>query len=95
MDQLNDKFWDELSKSIKRGYDINPGAVLEIILTHLIATNYQTTELLRRQLELEQLVRSGTVDFDKVRSELSQLLNELAEKATKRKNEYLTGLAEG
>src|SRR5260221_10255178 len=44
-----------------QGYNLNLAHVLEFLMARTIANSFLSSEILRRQIELEQLIQNGTV----------------------------------
>lgn len=71
------------------GYNINTSDLVEWLIINMISNNFLTSEILRRQIELEQKISTGTVDSDAATEELMNIANQIAEKATNQKNELI------
>ena len=89
MDKFNP---DDLLKSNQPGYNLRQGDVFEWLIAQNIATTLLVSETLRRQLELEELVKTGNVNDDVVQNKMKEITDLIADEATKRKNSAIADL---
>ena len=75
-----------------KGYTLNMAHVLEFLMARTIANSFLSSEILRRQLELEQLIKTGEVDSDKAAAECNELCKQISELATIEKNNTISEL---
>lgn len=75
-----------------KGYTLNMAHVLEFLMARTIANSFLSSEILRRQLELEQLIKTGEVDHDKATAECNELCKQISELATIEKNNTISEL---
>lgn len=73
----------------KEGYSIKTGDLAEWIIMNMMSNNFLTSEILRRQIEIEQKINKGSVDSDAVSEELKNITDAIAEQATEKKNELI------
>jgi hypothetical protein len=76
----------------KKGYNLKQRDLFEWLMTQTIATTLLVSETLRRQIELEQLIRNENVDDEIVNSKMKEITDFIAEEATKRKNSTIADL---
>ena len=74
------------------GFQISQGDMLETILTYLISNQLTTSEILRRQLELEEAIKGSDIDEERIEDEFIELTNMIADQATSKKNEIIAKL---
>ena len=89
--RMKDSDIEELLKDDK-GYNLNLGHVLEFLMARTIANSFLSSEILRRQIELEQLIKNGTVDKEKATQEFTDLCRQLSDNATTEKNNVISKL---
>ena len=44
-----------------KGYDLNFAHVMEFLMARTIANSFLSAEILKRQIELEQLIKTGSI----------------------------------
>jgi hypothetical protein len=81
---------DDLLKN--KGYSINNGDLIEWAITQIFANTLLTSEVLKRQIELEQLIKVGVADHEKAETQLRYIAEQLAAIATERKNDLIAKL---
>ena len=81
--QLDDFFKKDSS------FSINPGLLVEWMMIQTISTTLLTSTVLRKQLELEELIKEGNVDYEKVESQMTEITNAIADQATAQKNSLI------
>lgn len=75
-----------------KGYTLNMAHVLEFLMARTIANSFLSSEILRRQLELEQLIKTGEIDHAKAAAECNELCKQISELATVEKNNTISEL---
>lgn len=75
-----------------KGYTLNMAHVMEFLMARTIANSFLSSEILRRQIELEQLIKTGAVDHEKAVQECNELCKQIAEQATTEKNNTISEL---
>lgn len=75
-----------------KGYTLNIGHVLEFLMARTIANSFLSSEILKRQLELEQLIKTGTIDHEKAAAECNELCKQISELSTTEKNNVISEL---
>jgi hypothetical protein len=75
-----------------KGYNLNLAHVLEFLMARTIANSFLSSEILRRQIELEQLIRNGTVDHAKASEEYNELCKKISDLSTTEKNHTISEL---
>ena len=89
--RMKDSDVEELLKDGK-GYNLNLSHVLEFLMARTIANSFLSSEILRRQIELEQLIKNGSVEKEKVTQEFTELCRQLSDNATTEKNNVINEL---
>ncbi len=74
------------------GYNLNMGHVMEFLMARTIANSFLSAEILKRQIELEQLIKEGSIDHERAAKECDELCKKIAELATTEKNNVITEL---
>jgi hypothetical protein len=75
-----------------KGYDLNLAHVLEFLMARTIANSFLSSEILKRQIELEQLIKTGNIDHEKAVKECNELCKQLSDLATTEKNNVISQL---
>ena len=75
-----------------QGYQLNMGHVLEFLMARTIANSFLSAEVLKRQIELEQLIRTGEVNHAKAATECDALCEQLRVIADNEKNNVISQL---
>ena len=75
-----------------QGYNLNIAHVVEFLMARTIANSFLSSEVLRRQIELEQLIRNGAVDHEKAAEEYNELCQKISGLATAEKNHTISEL---
>ena len=75
-----------------KGYDLNLAHVLEFLMARTIANSFLSSEILKRQIELEQLIKTGNIDHEKATLECNELCKQLSDHATTEKNNVISQL---
>ena len=75
-----------------KGYTLNFAHVMEFLMARTIANSFLSSELLRRQIELEQLIKTGEVDHEKALQECNEICKKLADQANAGKNNVISEL---
>ena len=88
---MKDPDIEQLLKDDK-GYTLNMAHVMEFLMARTIANSFLSSEILRRQIELEQLIKTGTVDHEKAVVECNELCKQIAQQATTEKNNTISEL---
>ena len=88
---MKDPDIEQLMKDGK-GYTLNMAHVLEFLMARTIANSFLSSEILRRQIELEQLIKTGNADREKAAQECNELCKQIAELATAEKNNTISEL---
>ena len=88
---MKDSDIEQLLKDGK-GYNLNLGHVLEFLMARTIANSFLSSEILRRQIELEQLIKNGTVDHEKATQDFTEICSQLSDNATAEKNNVISEL---
>ncbi len=74
------------------GYNLNMGHVMEFLMARTIANSFLSAEILKRQIELEQLIKEGSINHERAAKECDELCKKIAELATTEKNNVITEL---
>jgi hypothetical protein len=88
---MKDPDIEQLLKNGK-GYDINLAHVLEFLMARTIANSFLSSEILKRQIELEQLIKTGNIDHEKATLECNELCKQISDLATTEKNNVISQL---
>jgi hypothetical protein len=88
---MKDPDIEQLLKNGK-GYDINLAHVLEFLMARTIANSFLSSEILKRQIELEQLIKTGNIDHEKATLECNELCKQVSDLATTEKNNIISQL---
>ena len=72
-----------------KGYDLNIGHVLEFLMARTIANSFLSSEIIKRQIELEQLIKNGVSDPEKAAAERDIICQQISELATADKNRVI------
>jgi hypothetical protein len=75
-----------------KGYQLNIGHVLEFLMARTIANSFLSAEVLKRQMELEQLIKTGNIDHEKAAQECNSLCEQLRTLADTEKNNVISQL---
>lgn len=75
-----------------QGYPLNIGHVLEFLMARTIANSFLSAEVLKRQIELEQLIRTGDIDHEKASRECDALCEQIRVIADNEKNNVISQL---
>lgn len=75
-----------------KGYQLNMGHVLEFLMARTIANSFLSAEILKRQIELEQLVKTGKTDHEKAAQECNTICEQLRTAADNEKNNVISHL---
>jgi hypothetical protein len=75
-----------------KGYTLNFAHVMEFLMARTIANSFLSSELLRRQIELEQLIKNGQIDHELAVKECNEICVRLAEQANTEKNNIISEL---
>lgn len=74
------------------GFEISRTDLFETLLTYVISNQLTTSEILRRQIELKELIINSKTKDDIVGTELKELIALIAEQANNQKNEIIAKL---
>ncbi len=88
---MKDQDIEQLLKDGK-GYTLNISHVLEFLMARTIANSFLSSEILKRQLELEQLIKAGAIDHEKAAADCNELCRQISELATTEKNNVISEL---
>ncbi len=75
-----------------KGFNLNAGHVMEFLMARTIANSFLISEVLRRQIELEQLIQNGHTDKKAAAAECDAICKKIAENATHEKNTVIAEL---
>lgn len=75
-----------------KGYNLNLAHLMEFLMARTIANSFLSSEILRRQIELEQFIKNGTVDHDRAAEEYNELCKKISDLATTEKNHTISEL---
>ncbi|MDB5209344.1 MAG: hypothetical protein JWQ30_171 [Sediminibacterium sp.] len=75
-----------------KGYDLNFAHVMEFLMARTIANSFLSAEILKRQIELEQLIKTGNIDHEKAALECDALCKQVADLAATEKNNVISQL---
>lgn len=73
-------------------YNIKLGGILEHLLINSIANNLLSSQKLKQQLEIKELIKEGKIKDQIVEDKYSLILNALGKQATDMKNEIILNL---
>lgn len=74
------------------GFQISQGDMLEILLTYLISNQLTTSEILRKQIELKEMIKGNDIDDNRIDEEFKEIIDIIAEQATIKKNDIIAKL---
>ena len=75
-----------------KGYDLNFAHVMEFLMARTIANSFLSAEILKRQLELEQLIKTGSIDQEKATVECNELCKQITDLANTEKDNVISQL---
>lgn len=90
-DRKNDPDIEQLLKD-GNGYQLDFGHVIEFLMARTIANSFLSAAVLKKQFELEQLIKTGTVDEAKAEKDCNELCEQLRTAADAEKNNVISQL---
>jgi len=79
-------------KSLSAGFNINPGLVVEKLLLNQQCIQFTLSEVLRRVITIERRSENDSTDTESINEEVSDVLNQVVEKANKQLLETIAEL---
>lgn len=75
-----------------KGYELNIGHVMEFLMARTIANSFLSAELLKKQFELEQLIKTGAIDYARAEQDCNALCERVRQAADAEKNHVISQL---
>ena len=75
-----------------KGYQLNIGHVLEFLMARTIANSFLSAEILKRQIELGQLIKTNDIDHEKATQECNMICEQIRTLADTEKNNVISQL---
>jgi hypothetical protein len=89
----NEDLFKKINLLLNSGYNCNGGDLIETFLYAILTNSLISAEILKKQYELEQLVKHGVVvDGDSPEAQTRQFLDQVRDKATAMKDSILADL---
>jgi hypothetical protein len=86
---------DKIIEQLKDGFPVKTEELVSLCITLLLANSMLTSEVLKRVIALEQQVKEGFVDDEKVVSEVKQIADKIANQANTHRIEMIARIASG